>query len=936
MLIERVRRALAPDYEVLQEVAGGGMGVVYTARQTRLDRIVAIKVLRPELATAVAAERFIEEGKTLARIDHPAVVPVYDADQKAGLFYYAMKFVEGETLSSRLLRGPLPAADVRLLADDLLGALDAAHTHSVVHRDVKPANVFLRNGRALLGDFGIARWRARTDPTLTKPGQLIGTVRYMAPEQLEGVEATERTDVYAAALVLWEASTGERWPAYQAPEKADWTRLPPPMAIPLRRALALEPEGRFANAGEFLAALPAEAASPWRRRLLVGGLLAAAAAGIAVLRWLPNSSLPPPVGLTLEVEPFEVRGPSGSAFRDSLTTALISALSGYPDLRVRPAGSRPGTRGAVRLSGVMTQAAGGLRLELRAAGGESGGVAGAAADAPSRSGWGALVRQVTDSFLAEVWRGTLAGDKWLPLNALPRTGDGLSRWHAAERLYAEARWDEARDAYARIEAADSNCALCTYRLVDIDRWLGTEPDPQRFPRLNRHLDAFPPHYQEIIRAQQQSWPARYDSLLAAAGRYREFYLASFLLGDELFHRGPLHGHLRHEALEPLQHALDLRPDFAPGWEHLGWVLLSEGGAVETRRALDSVPVERAGAGLSYALRMMLQLGYLWRFGREPEAATATGARLRLPVVAGDYRTTSGGRMMMTVDAPVGAVGLGTQLAAWRGKPEAVRAGLLARANGFAALGRIDSLRAVGLRLRQSAPAHSSALYALELEAVLTLAEPGDSVPAHPGLLAALETYASSGAEAEPLRQRAAWMLALLSLRAGDSAAAATYRHRLAVMGPGKTLGEEVDLFDFLRHGDTARAGRLLAGLPPSDLSRMAPVPLEDAVRRLLHVAWLERSGAVGRAEQELRWHEHLQLDGFPTGDPQPGEAAWALGTLLRWRRAQILDHAAAGDLELCATYLAVARLWAGAEPRFAARARTASRRATELKCESPA
>src|ERR1041385_7001311 len=118
MLIERVRRVLAPDYEVLQEVAGGGMGIVYTARQTRLDRIVAIKVLRPELATAVAAERFVEEGKTLGRIDHPAVVPVYDADQKEGLFYYAMKFVEGEPLPPRLQRGPLPAADVRRLAGD--------------------------------------------------------------------------------------------------------------------------------------------------------------------------------------------------------------------------------------------------------------------------------------------------------------------------------------------------------------------------------------------------------------------------------------------------------------------------------------------------------------------------------------------------------------------------------------------------------------------------------------------------------------------------------------------------------------------------------------------------------------------------------------------------------------------------------------------------
>lgn len=908
------------------------MGIVFAAHQIRLDRVVAIKILRPELATAVAAERFLDEGRILARLDHPAIVRVYDAGEADGLFYYVMEFVDGETLADRLQRGPLSAAEGRVLVHDLFGALSAAHSHGVVHRDVKPANIFLRNGRALLGDFGIARWRATSDPRLTATGQFLGTPQYMAPEQLEGLPSTERTDVYTAALVIWEAYTGKRWLVYQAPEQADWNRLPSEMAGPLRRALAPVPENRFANAGELLAALPTGVASPWRRPLLVGGLLSIAAGVIAVLIWAPLAPEPVPVGLTVEVERFEVRGAAESV-RDSLTLAVVNALSGYPDLRVLPAGSRPGTPRAVRLSGVMTVAESGLRLELRATGGEAGGVVDARAEVPSREGWSALVRQVADAFLADVWRGTLAGDEWLPLRALPRSGDGLSRWHAAERLYAEAKWDEARDAYARIEDADSTCLLCTYRLIDIDRWLSTEPDSQRFPRLNRHLGSFPPHYQAIIRAQQQPWPARYDSLLAAARRYQGFFLASFLLGDELFHRGPLHGHLRHEALEPLQHALDLRPDFAPGWEHLGWVLLSEGSAAETRRALDRVPPDSA-TGLSRVLRTMLQLGYLWRFGSVVEAGAATGAVLSMPGVSNDYRTASGGRMLMTADAPAGAVGLGAQLATWRGKPEAVRGGLLAQAHGFAALGQVDSLRAVGLRLRQSA-SHALALYALELESVLTLAEPDDSEPADSGLLDALETFASAGAQPE-LRQRAAWVLALLSIRGGDFAGAAKARALLVGHPFQTTLGEEVDISATLRRGDTARAGRMLARLPRSDLSRSSPVPLEDAVRRLLRAAWLEQTESTGKAELELRWHEHLQLDGFPTGEPQSGEAAWALGTALRWRRARMLDQGRPADPELCAAYLAVARLWSGAEPRFAERARTAGRRASELKCEAAA
>ena len=202
-------------------------------------------------------------------------------------------------------------------------------------------------------------------------------------------------------------------------------------------------------------------------------------------------------------------------------------------------------------------------------------------------------------------------------------------------------------------------------------------------------------------------------------------------------------------------------------------------------------------------------------------------------------------------------------ATWRSRPDAVRAGLLAQAHGFAALGQVDSLRAVGLRLRQSA-SHALALYALELESVLTLAEPYDSVPAASGLLDALETFASAGAQPELLRQRAAWVLALLSIRDGDFEGAAKRRALLVGHPFQTTLGEEVDIFTSLRRGDTAR-DRPNAGAAPAARPQPAasPVPLEDAVRRLLRAAWLEQTGSTGQAELGLRWHEHLQLDGFP-------------------------------------------------------------------------
>ena len=155
-LLERLRRALAPEFVVENRVAAGGMGIVFRAQDVALDRWVAVKVLRPELATAVARERFLREATLLARLQHSNIVPVHRADERDGLSYYVMDFIEGQTLADRLAAGPLSDDKVMRLARDLVEALAAAHTAGIVHRDVKPQNIFFVGHRALLGDFGIA------------------------------------------------------------------------------------------------------------------------------------------------------------------------------------------------------------------------------------------------------------------------------------------------------------------------------------------------------------------------------------------------------------------------------------------------------------------------------------------------------------------------------------------------------------------------------------------------------------------------------------------------------------------------------------------------------------------------------------------------------------------------------------------------------------
>jgi adenylate cyclase len=254
-LLERVRAALAPIYQVEGELGEGGMGRVFRARNTELNRWEAIKVIKPELATAVAVERFRREAQILASIEHPNIVGVYGAGEAAGLFYYAMAYVRGETLATRLERGPLSLDEAGRLASDVLDALEAAHACGVIHRDLKPSNILTVEGRTKVVDFGLARSPAQ-DP-LTATDATPGTLGYMAPEQWSGGTITLRTDLYAAGAVFYEALTGSRW----KPTESDWSDVPPALMPVLQRALAWLPDERWPDARTFRDAFVAAASA---------------------------------------------------------------------------------------------------------------------------------------------------------------------------------------------------------------------------------------------------------------------------------------------------------------------------------------------------------------------------------------------------------------------------------------------------------------------------------------------------------------------------------------------------------------------------------------------------------------------------------------------------------------------------------------------------
>ena len=267
--------ALRGRYLLERELGRGGMATVHLARDLKHDRPVALKVLHPALAHALGSERFQREIRFAARLQHPHILSVHDSGESAGLLWFTMPYVEGESLRDRLRRGgPLPVAEAVRLVREVAEALGYAHRRGIVHRDVKPENVLLAHGHALVADFGIARSTERpdgdADAPLTETGMTIGTVSYMSPEQANGRRDTDgRSDIYSLGCMLHELLAGR--PPFTGPNAmaviTQHFMTPPPPLRRLRadvpghveaavlRALAKEREARFATAEEFAAAL---------------------------------------------------------------------------------------------------------------------------------------------------------------------------------------------------------------------------------------------------------------------------------------------------------------------------------------------------------------------------------------------------------------------------------------------------------------------------------------------------------------------------------------------------------------------------------------------------------------------------------------------------------------------------------------------------------
>ena len=270
--VPRLAAALATRYRLEREIGQGGMATVYLARDLRHERNVAVKVLKPELAAVLGAERFVVEIRTTAALQHPHILPLFDSGSADGFLYYVMPFVEGESLRARVDRETqLGVEEAIRLTTDVADALDYAHRQGVVHRDVKPENILLHDGRPVVADFGIAlAVSAAAGGRMTETGLSLGTPHYMSPEQATADrDITGRSDIYSLASVLYEMLTGD--PPHTGasaqqiimriitepvePVTKRRKSVPPNVAAAVSKALEKIPADRFATAREFSQAL---------------------------------------------------------------------------------------------------------------------------------------------------------------------------------------------------------------------------------------------------------------------------------------------------------------------------------------------------------------------------------------------------------------------------------------------------------------------------------------------------------------------------------------------------------------------------------------------------------------------------------------------------------------------------------------------------------
>jgi tetratricopeptide (TPR) repeat protein/TolB-like protein len=507
---------LGGRYRIVREIGRGGMGTVYLAEDPKHGRQVAVKTLHSDIARVIGRERFLREIEIAARLSHPHILPLHDSGEEAAasgdeepLLYFVSPFAAGESLRDRLRREPkLSPSDAVRLGREIALALDYAHRRGVVHLDVKPDNILLQDGHAVITDFGISRAASLTGYTGEHPTPIgaappvMGTPSYMSPEQAMGMPDVDgRSDVYSLGCVLYELITGEQ--AFQNSNGEDVIRnatakihdhesalkkkVSGVLAAVVMRAMSPSRDDRFATAGGFAAALAGTEKEArrlfWRRATVAGGILAAAAGVFAVWHWRSTPALDDNL---IAVAPFDVATPSLDLWKEGLVDVMSRGFDGAGALRSVPASvvihkfqgraDAQSARALARATGARLVLFGGLLASgdsirvtaslLDVATGR------AIAEIEQRDVEGRMDR-ISDSLIVTVIR-EIARERKIDLanaTASPTTSlPALKAYLLAEQFYRAAMWDSAQIHFEHALQRDSTFALAYHRLASVRRW----------------------------------------------------------------------------------------------------------------------------------------------------------------------------------------------------------------------------------------------------------------------------------------------------------------------------------------------------------------------------------------------------------------------------------------------------------------------------------
>jgi len=566
MPLERLAEALADRYRLGRELGHGGMATVYLAHDIRHDREVAIKVLRPDLAATLGAERFLREIRTMGNLRHPNILPLYDSGEADGFLFYVMPVVRGESLRERIDReGALPIAEAVRYAREVAEALGQAHAAGVIHRDVKPANILLEQGHAVLADFGIARAVGQAGGArITASGMSIGTPHYMSPEQSFAEDNVDgRGDLYSLGCVLYEMLGGE--PPYTGsnPQIVFAKRMSEPVPhistiretvsptidAAVSRLLAKAPIDRFQAAEELIAALDRDTGSPTSAREVqvpptVGrhqlhrrhwaGLAAVGALLVAVGLWtaIPHSSTAVTFSRDrLAVLPFAVRGAGELSYLgDGIVDLMSAKLDGVGVLHVVDPRAVIGMMHRDKIEVDDATAGGRVATEFGAGRYVTGHVLGAgdrisltailheARRGTTRGDSGAVIATATvegtidglfmmiDSLAIKLLAGTLDEATTSRLDKLAASTTpslpALKEFLQGERLVRAGNYIDAADAYGRAIVLDSTFALAWYRKSALGEWVDAFDVRSSADKAVTYADQLSPRDQDLVRALQ--------------------------------------------------------------------------------------------------------------------------------------------------------------------------------------------------------------------------------------------------------------------------------------------------------------------------------------------------------------------------------------------------------------------------------------------------